>query len=230
MICGRLISIPLFLSDCHGHHCTLNALRKANPSRRRSPAIAAIRIEFADANRVFTPSPPDATPCDLFEIGSNKCNVKGYRFIRKGDSTRSQALFFIDGACSNDGAQPGDSRPKPRGGAAVVFAPLEWFKPVKEALPLDGQTHTCNRAELRAAVMALNLRRWLVLGISQYVHKWLKNGWKTSGGSPMKKKDLWEVLLARLRALEDVGCLMSFWLIPRRLNEADRYAKKAAVH
>ena len=31
-------------------------------------------------------------------------------------------------------------------------------------------------------------------GITIWIHKWLKNGWKTSSGSDVKNKELWESL------------------------------------
>jgi ribonuclease HI len=152
-----------------------------------------IPSSIADRNRVFHPSPPIATPNDLFSVQVNTCSLPGYRFIRKND--RRRALFFIDGACLDNGTGSDGPR-EPRGGAAVVFAPFTWFQPIRSALPLDGVPHTSNRAELRAAIIALSLRVWhgegfdniilatdseyLVLGISERIHKWKQNGWKKS--------------------------------------------------
>lgn len=45
----------------------------------------------------------------------------------------------------------------------------------------------------------------------------------------MKNRDLWEALFDKLRELEAIGCLVQFWAIPRAWNEADKYAKEAAV-
>lgn len=206
----------------------------------------AIPSSIADRNRVFHPSPANATPSDLFSVQVNMASPMGYRFIRKGDQSRTQALFFIDGACLDNGAPAdGPGAREPRAGASVVFAPKVWSVPVTSALPLDGERHTSNRAELRAALIALGMRWWtgegfdnviiatdseyLVLGISERIHKWSKNGWKTSNGAPVKNRELWEAILAKLRKCERDGCHVQFWLIPRAWNEADKYAKEAAV-
>ncbi|KAJ3504719.1 hypothetical protein NMY22_g17833 [Coprinellus aureogranulatus] len=146
----------------------------------------------------------------------NDCSLPGCRFIRKNDKRRHSSS-------STELAQT---------------------TPIRDALPLDGITHTSNRAELRAVIVALSLRVWpgegfdniilatdseyLVLGISERIHKWMQNGWKTSSGGPVKNRDLWEAILEKLRDLESQGCHIQFWLIPRAWNEADKYAKEAA--
>lgn len=107
---------------------------------------------------------------------------------------------------------------------------------------LEGtEPETSNRAELRAAIVALGLRVWngegfdkvvlacdseyVVKGISEWVPKWKTNGWRTSQGTPVENRDLWEALLAALSEQDDRGVLVRFWLIPREQNEADAYAK-----
>ncbi|RXW16102.1 hypothetical protein EST38_g9743 [Candolleomyces aberdarensis] len=218
------------------------------PERDRFPTtlsqFAAIPQNIADRNRRFHPEPPTATPADLFAVAKNKCSLPGYRFIRKTDRERSQALFFVDGSCLDNGAGP-DAPREPRGGSAVVFSPEAWYKPIKHALELDGERHTSNRAELRAAIIALGLRFWtgegfdniiiatdseyMVQGICERIHKWRGNGWRTSTGAAVKNRVLWEALLAKLREFEQNGCHVQFWLIPRAWNEADKYAKEAAA-
>ena len=100
---------------------------------------------------------------------------------------------------------------------------------------------TSNRAELRAAIVALGLRVWngegfdkvvlacdseyVVKGISEWVPKWKKNGWRTSKRTAVGNRDLWETLLAALSKQDDRGVMVRFWLIPREENQADAYAK-----
>jgi ribonuclease HI len=65
---------------------------------------------------------------------------------------------------------------------------------------------TNNRMELTAVVEALRAlkrpclvtihtdSRYLKDGITSWIHKWKRNGWKTSTGGPVKNRDLWLAL------------------------------------
>jgi ribonuclease HI len=62
--------------------------------------------------------------------------------------------------------------------------------------------------ELMGAIMALEAltepctavlytdSKYVQQGISEWMPKWLRSGWKTSGGQPVKNRDLWERLHA----------------------------------
>ncbi|MBU2591476.1 MAG: ribonuclease HI, partial [Nitrospinae bacterium] len=66
---------------------------------------------------------------------------------------------------------------------------------------------TNNRMEMMAAIAGLRAVKepaevtivsdstYLVKGMSSWIHGWIKKGWKTANGSPVKNKDLWEELL-----------------------------------
>ncbi|TFK17910.1 hypothetical protein FA15DRAFT_760864 [Coprinopsis marcescibilis] len=185
------------------------------------------------------PSPASSDSLPLFKVLQTKTGVSTpaplprrqsnsshYRFITKNTTKRTQALFFIDGACTDNGA-PAESQRPPRGGAAVVFSPLAHFKPLQYPLELDGQKHTSNRAELRAALIALTLRFWPGEGFDNVVLT--TDSEKTAAGKPIANRDLWQAILKAVRRLDDNGCHAQFWLIPRDWNEADAYAKKAAT-
>lgn len=100
---------------------------------------------------------------------------------------------FTDGACSGN---PGP------GGWGVV---LRWNSHEKELRGAARET-TNNRMELQAAIEALNsLKRkcdvtlvtdsqYVKNGITQWIHGWRKNGWKTAGKKPVKNADLWQEL------------------------------------
>lgn len=70
---------------------------------------------------------------------------------------------------------------------------------------------------------------YVVLGITERLAKWKRNGWKTSKGTPVANQDLWkkmERVLVRSRGVYDIG----FWLIPRDWNtRADALAVAEAV-
>ena len=191
----------------------------------------------ADAHRVFTPPTPLSKPTELFSVQINNCTVPGYRFICTTD--REQMLMFVDGSTLGNGLATA------RAGYAVVFAPVQWFSPISSRLEQDGHPQTSNRAELRAVLAALGLRAWIgegfkkiiiacdsqyvVNGISTWILKWRKNGWKTKARTAVANQDLWKKLEAKLRKMEEQGMLVQFWWIPRELNEADAYAKAGAV-
>ena len=81
---------------------------------------------------------------------------------------------------------------------------------ISNRLEQDGHPQTSNRAEFRAVLASLTLRYWagegfsrivlasdseyVVKGISQWIFKWRKNGWKMTTGSPVANQDLWKKL------------------------------------
>jgi len=67
---------------------------------------------------------------------------------------------------------------------------------------------TNNRMELLAAIMALEALKgpchvvlstdsqYVQKGIGEWLPNWIRRGWKTAGGDPVKNQDLWERLQA----------------------------------
>lgn len=103
--------------------------------------------------------------------------------------------IFTDGACKGN--------PGPGGWGAV----LRYRGQEKELSGAEANT-TNNRMELQAAISSLNhLTRacevslttdseYLRKGITEWVVKWQKNGWRTADKKPVKNADLWQELLA----------------------------------
>ena len=101
--------------------------------------------------------------------------------------------IFTDGACSGN---PGP------GGWGVV---LRWRGTEKELAGGEAET-TNNRMELMAAIKGLeSLKRsvkarvhtdsqYVKDGITQWIAKWKRNGWKTAARKPVKNADLWRRL------------------------------------
>ena len=98
-----------------------------------------------------------------------------------------------DGACKGN---PG------RGGWGVV---LRMGTTEKELS--GGEPHTTNnRMELMGAISALEAlkgpsnvelhtdSKYVQQGISQWIHGWKRNGWKTADKKPVKNTDLWQRL------------------------------------
>ncbi|HEY7750526.1 MAG TPA: ribonuclease HI [Aestuariivirgaceae bacterium] len=104
-----------------------------------------------------------------------------------------EVQIFTDGACSGN--------PGPGGwGAVLRFGEKERELKGGEALT------TNNRMELMAAISALEaLKRdcainfytdsnYLRDGITKWIHKWRRNGWRTAEKKPVKNAELWQRL------------------------------------
>ena len=116
--------------------------------------------------------------------------------------TEPHVVIHTDGACSGN--------PGPGGwGAILAFGDHE--KELK-----GGEEHTTNnRMELMGAISALEAlkgpsnvelhtdSKYVQQGISQWIHGWKRNGWKTSDRKPVKNADLWREIDA-LAAQHDI--------------------------
>jgi len=111
--------------------------------------------------------------------------------------------IFTDGACRGN--------PGPGGWGAI----LRLAHNEKELWGGESAT-TNNRMELTAVICALEaLKRpvsgrvhtdsqYVLKGISEWIHGWKRNGWRTASKQPVKNADLWERLdvLSRQHRLE----------------------------
>ncbi len=105
----------------------------------------------------------------------------------------SRVDIWTDGACSGN--------PGPGGWGAV----LRYGDTEKEISGAEAET-TNNRMELMAAISALEaLKRhstatlhtdskYVMDGLTKWIHGWKKNGWKTADKKPVKNEDLWKRL------------------------------------
>ena len=105
---------------------------------------------------------------------------------------------WTDGACSGN---PGP------GGWGVLMRAMDNDVVVKERTLQGGEADTTNnRMELMAAIAALEtLTRPTALtittdsayvknGVTQWIHGWKRNGWKTASKQPVKNVELWQRL------------------------------------
>ena len=102
-------------------------------------------------------------------------------------------VIHTDGACSGN--------PGPGGWGAILA-----FGDHKKELK-GGEAHTTNnRMELLAAIMALEALKspcrvvlstdsqYVQKGIGEWLPNWVRRGWKTAAGEPVKNQDLWQRL------------------------------------
>lgn len=111
------------------------------------------------------------------------------------NAARKQVEVHTDGACLGN--------PGPGGWAAL----LRWREVERELVGGEADT-TNNRMELMAAIAALEALRepcdvilttdsqYVRQGILDWLANWIRRGWKTAGGDPVKNRDLWERLHA----------------------------------
>jgi ribonuclease HI len=135
-------------------------------------------------------------------------------------------IIHTDGACSGN---PGP------GGWGAILSSGQHEKELK-----GGEPHTTNtRMELMAAIAALEALKkpstidlhtdsqYVQQGISQWIHGWKRNGWRTADKKPVKNTDLWQRLDAALSRHQ----VRWHWVkghVGHELNErADRLARSA---
>ena len=105
-----------------------------------------------------------------------------------------QLEIFTDGACKGN--------PGPGGWGAVI----RYGKHEKEISGGDADT-TNNRMELSATIQALKIliepcevklhtdSRYVIDGITKWIHGWQRNGWKNASKKPVSNIDLWHDLI-----------------------------------
>lgn len=105
--------------------------------------------------------------------------------------------IYTDGACSGN--------PGPGGWGAVLV-----YKDHEREI-FGGEKYTTNnRMELMAVIKALEAlkepcnvdiytdSKYVCNGISDWIDKWVENGWKNSSRKDVKNQDLWRALLDKL--------------------------------
>ena len=135
--------------------------------------------------------------------------------------------IYTDGSCLNN---PGN------GGWAAIINDNEIIKKISGSV----KDTTNNKMELMAPIMALQEidknneieiytdSQYVKLGITEWIHKWVKNNWQTSKKEPVKNKELWMQLYELTKSYK----IKWIWVKAHAGNalneEVDLLAKKAA--
>jgi len=135
--------------------------------------------------------------------------------------------IYTDGSCLNN---PGN------GGWAAIININGEVKKISGGV----KDTTNNKMELMAPIKALQELKgneqieiytdsqYVRLGITDWVHKWIKNNWQTSKKEPVKNKELW-IQLHELNNSSDVKWIWVKAHAGNALNEeVDLLAKQAA--
>ena len=135
--------------------------------------------------------------------------------------------IYTDGSCLNN---PGN------GGWAAIININDDVKKISGSV----KDTTNNKMELMAPIKALQEikekqpieiytdSQYVKLGITDWVHKWMKNNWQTSKKEPVKNKELW-IQLYELSNSFDIKWIWVKAHAGNLLNEeVDLLAKQAA--
>ncbi|KAI0125142.1 ribonuclease H-like domain-containing protein [Xylariales sp. AK1849] len=68
---------------------------------------------------------------------------------------------------------------------------------------------------------------YVIKGMTQWIFKWMGNGWTNARGRPLVNRDLFQKLVQQVRTLRGLGVYVQFWHVPREDNkEADDLANR----
>ena len=135
--------------------------------------------------------------------------------------------IYTDGSCLGN---PGNG-----GWAAIIIDD-------KKKIQIKGSKKdtTNNQMELLAPIKALkkipkgsNVQiftdsKYVKSGITEWIHNWKKNGWKTAGKQPVKNKDLWTELDQMTNEFQIKWSWVKGHSTDVLNNEVDLIARKAA--
>ncbi len=135
--------------------------------------------------------------------------------------------IYTDGSCLEN---PGNG-----GWAAII---IEDGK--KTQIKGSKKNTTNNQMELIAPIQALKKipkgrevyiftdSKYVKSGITEWIHNWKKNGWKTANKQPVKNKELWEELDILTNEFEISWNWVKAHSTDELNNEVDLIAKEAA--
>ena len=135
--------------------------------------------------------------------------------------------IYTDGSCLGN---PGSG-----GWAAIIIEDEK-----KTRIKGNKKNTTNNQMELLAPIKALkkipkgsNVQiftdsKYVKSGITEWIHNWRKNGWKTANKQPVKNKDLWTELDLMTSEFEIKWSWVKSHSTDKLNNEVDLIAREAA--
>ncbi len=135
--------------------------------------------------------------------------------------------IYTDGSCLEN---PGNG-----GWAAIIIDDGK-----KTQIKGSKKNTTNNQMELLAPIEALKKipkgsevqiftdSKYVKSGITEWIHNWKKNGWKTTDKQPVKNKELWEELDLLANQFEIVWNWVKAHSTDELNNEVDLIAREAA--
>ena len=135
--------------------------------------------------------------------------------------------IYTDGSCLEN---PGNG-----GWAAIIIDDGE-----KTQIKGSKKNTTNNQMELLAPIEALKKipkgnkveiftdSKYVKSGITEWIHNWKKNGWKTADKQPVKNKELWEELDILANQFEIKWSWVKAHSTDKLNNEVDLIAREAA--
>ena len=135
--------------------------------------------------------------------------------------------IYTDGSCLEN---PGNG-----GWAAIIIDDGK-----KTEIKGSKKNTTNNQMELLAPIEALKKipkgsevqiftdSKYVKSGITEWIHNWKKNGWKTADKQPVKNKELWEELDLLANQFEIVWNWVKAHSTDELNNEVDLIAREAA--
>ena len=112
--------------------------------------------------------------------------------------TQPSLFAYTDGACSGN--------PGPGGWGVLLIAKNGDTEVKRRELSGGAPDTTNNRMELMAAIAALETleratpitivtdSKYVKNGLTEWIHGWKRNGWRTAGKKPVKNAELWRRL------------------------------------
>lgn len=106
----------------------------------------------------------------------------------------SEIRIYSDGACSGNPGPGGWGALIVQGGEVVELSGGERAT-TNNRMELQGVIEALKRIEPGSTVVITTDSEYVKKGMTEWIGGWIRKGWKTAGGTPVKNKELWVELL-----------------------------------